>query len=70
MAKPGAHFVLTQNGRRSRKVALHRFPFQIGRDKGCALVIDDPLVSPLHAVVEQHRDTYRLTNRSVNGTRT
>lgn len=68
MAKAYARLLYTRVGRRPRKVDLRAFPFRIGRDPSCELRIDDPLASPLHAVVECRGEVYSVSNRSVNGT--
>ncbi len=69
MAKAQARFLYTRPSRRPRKVELRAFPFRIGRDRSCELRLDDPLASPIHAVVDRKDGVYHLCNRSVNGTR-
>ncbi len=53
----------------TRQVPVDGLPFSIGRMPGCDLVIDDPLVSRRHALIQQAGDTLRLSDLdSHNGT--
>lgn len=45
------------------------FPFSLGRDPGCGLVIDNPNISSTHAVIEEINGRYYIRdNDSTNGT--
>jgi hypothetical protein len=41
--------------------------FVVGRDSSCALVLDDPLVSRLHATIVLRTDGAHLVDSSTNG---
>lgn len=45
--------VLDRRGRVRARVRVAELPFRIGRGYDCDLILDDPHVSPLHAVVER-----------------
>lgn len=64
-----ARLILLQPDGSTLQVTLAEVPFSIGRTPGCDLVIDDPLVSRRHAVIEQADGALRIDDLdSHNGT--
>jgi pSer/pThr/pTyr-binding forkhead associated (FHA) protein len=46
--------VLDRRGRVAERAAVDQLPFRIGRGYDCDLILDDPHVDALHAVIERN----------------
>lgn len=64
---PGSHLMLHYD-QTVRELDIRTEPVTIGRDKICALVVDDPRASRLHAKVDYQDNQFVLTDTSTNGT--
>lgn len=51
-----------------RELDIYAPPLQIGREKTCGLVVQDPRASRVHASIERRGDKFMLVDQSTNGT--
>jgi len=67
---PHAKLLISQNSLRHASITLTKMPYVIGKmEDACDYVLDSPVISRMHARVDQREDGFYLTDlRSTNGT--